>query len=189
MKGPGLFIAVVGSSGVGKDTILARLRGLLPAEHFIFPPRVISRPPDASEASLFLPAEDFPAARRRGEFLIDWEAHGLRYAIPATMRAEMEKGRHVIANLSRAVLPSLRAATPRVLVVHVTARTDILEQRLRARGREFDAEQQARLARGEALDRAVEADIRIENNGAIETAVSALMEALMPLAARERLKA
>lgn len=189
MRGPGLFIAIVGPSGVGKDTILARLKGLLPAEHFVFPMRIISRVADSNEASQFLAAADFPAARARGEFLIDWEAHGLYYAIPQSMRLEMEKGRHVIANLSRAVLPSLRAATPRVLVVHVTARSDILEQRLKVRGREFDAEQQARLARGEALDRAVEADIRIENNGAIETAVSALMETLMPLAARERLKA
>ncbi len=62
----------------------------------------------------------------------------------------------------------------------------MLEQRLRARGREFDADQQSRLLRGEALDREVEADIRIENNGSIDSAVSALMEALMPLAGRER---
>jgi len=189
VSGPGLFIAVVGASGVGKDTILARLKAVLPPENFVFPVRVISRVPDANEASEYLAAADFPAARRRGAFLIDWEAHGLCYGIPAAMRAELEAGRHIVANLSRAVVPVLRAASPRVLVVHVTARSDILEQRLRARGREFDSEQQARLARGEALDQSVEADIRIENNGSIDMAVSALMEALMPLCARERRRA
>lgn len=186
MIGPGLFIAVVGASGVGKDTILARLKAVLPPESFVFPARVISRVPDANEASEYLAAADFPAARWRGAFLVHWEAHGLCYGIPAAMRAELEAGRHVIANLSRAAVPVLRAASPRVLVVHVTARSDILGQRLQARGREFDTEQQARLARGEALDQSVEADIRIENNGSIDSAVSALMEALMPLAGRER---
>ena len=44
----------------------------------------------------------------------------------------------------------------------------------------------AAFLRGEALDREVEADIRIENNGSIDSAVSALTEALMPLAGRER---
>jgi ribose 1,5-bisphosphokinase PhnN len=65
----------------------------------------------------------------------------------------------------------------------------VLEQRLRMRGREFGADQQARLVRGDVLDRGIEADIRIENNGAVEAAVSALMDALMPLAAREPLSA
>lgn len=189
MSPSGLFIAVVGPSGVGKDTILARLKSLLPPASFTFPARIISRPSDDNEASDFLAAEDFPLARARGDFLIDWEAHGLRYAIPASVRRDMDEGRHVIANLSRTVLPALRGTGRPVLVVHVTARPDILEQRLHSRGREDVADRQARLDRGETLDRAVEADIRIENNGAIEIAVSALMDALMPLASRERLSA
>jgi ribose 1,5-bisphosphokinase len=181
VKGSGLFIAVVGPSGAGKDTILTRLKMLLPTEHFTFPSRVISRPPDANEASIYLAADAFPAARTRCDFLIDWEAHGLCYGIPADVRGELEKGRHVIANLSRAVLPALRSTTARVLVVHVTARSEVLEQRLRARSREFDADRLARLERAEALDHALQADIRIENNGSIESAVGALMEVLMPL--------
>jgi ribose 1,5-bisphosphokinase len=185
----GIFIAVVGPSGAGKDTILAHLKTVLPAADFAYPPRIISRPPDASEASRFLAAAAFPAARARGEFLIDWQAHGLFYAIPDSARQDLEQGRHVLVNLSRAALPALRATGLPVLVVHVTARADILEQRLRARGRELDAEQQARLARGAVLDHAVEADIRIENNDTIEAAVHLLTAALMPLTTRKRLSA
>lgn len=182
----GLLIAVVGPSGAGKDTLVARLKTLLPPAHFAFPTRIISRPADGNEASAYLAADEFPLARGRGDFLIDWEAHGLCYAIPASVRRELEQGRHVIVNLSRSVPQLLRLKGLPVLVVHVTARADMLEQRLRARGRELDADQQSRLLRGEALDREVEADIRIENNGSIDSAVSALMEALMPLAGRER---
>lgn len=189
MSRPGLFIAIVGPSGAGKDSILVRLKSLLPASHFTFPARIISRQPDSNEASVFLTAEDFPLARARGDFLIDWEAHGLFYAVPASARQALEQGRHVIANLSRGAPPLLRMRGVPVLVVHVTARADVLEQRLRMRGREFDTDQQARLTRGDALDRNLEADIRIENNGSIETAVSALMDTLMPLASRERASA
>lgn len=186
MSAPGFFIAVVGPSGAGKDSILARLETVLPPARFAFPRRIISRIADGSEASTFLAASAFPAARARGDFLIDWEAHGLCYAIPAGMRAELDEGRHVIANLSRSVLPVLRMKGIRVFVVHVTARAEVLEQRLRLRGREFDADQRARLARGEALDREVEADLRIENNGSLDSAVSALVAALAPLVAQER---
>ncbi|MCZ8272940.1 MAG: hypothetical protein O9314_04235 [Microcystis sp. LE19-4.1E] len=182
----GLLIAVVGPSGAGKDTILARLKSLLPPAHFVFPTRIISRPADGNESSAYLAADEFPLARGRGDFLIDWEAHGLSYAVPASVRRDLEQGLHVIVNLSRSVPQLLRLKGLPVLVVHVTARTEVLEQRLRNRGREFDSDQQSRLMRGEALDREVEADIRIENNGSIDSAVSALMEALMPLAGRER---
>lgn len=187
MSRSGLFIAVVGPSGAGKDTILVRLKALLPAAHFAFPSRTISRPADGNEASNHLAAEDFPAARDRGEFLVDWEAHGLCYGIPASAQLDLDRGRHVIVNLSRAALPGLRSKGRPVMVVHVTARPDIIEKRLRARGREFDDDQQARLARGEALDRHLAADIRIENNGSVDDAVSALMAALMPLAALDRI--
>ncbi len=122
----GLLIAVVGPSGAGKDTILARLKSLLPPAHFVFPTRIISRPADGNEASAYLAADEFPLARRRGDFLIDWEAHGLSYAVPASVRRDLEQGLHVIVNLSRSVPQLLRLKGLPVLVVHVTARGDVL---------------------------------------------------------------
>ncbi|MFN7881873.1 MAG: hypothetical protein ACK5PF_02515 [bacterium] len=42
------------------------------------------------------------------------------------------------------------------------------------------------MGKGAVLDQSVGADIRIENHGSIDMAVSAMMDALMPLCARER---
>ncbi|CAN1505191.1 COG3709 Uncharacterized component of phosphonate metabolism [Rhabdaerophilaceae bacterium] len=174
----GMFVAIVGPSGAGKDTIITGLRPRLPADRFFFPRRLITRQADTTEDSQYLPEPAFFSSKIAGEFLISWEANGLHYAIAREARAELELGRHVLANLSRNAIPSLKLLLPRVLVVHVTARRDVLEERLRLRGREVTEMQLERLDRGLRLDAAVEADIRIENNGPPEQAIIALLNVL-----------
>lgn len=177
----GMFVAIVGPSGAGKDTILSGLRLRLPQGSFLFPRRIITRQPDATEESLYLSEQAFQSSKLAGEFLIAWEAHGLHYAIPRQVLHNLEAGQHVIANISREAVPGLRSQLRRVLVVHITARPDILEERLRRRGREFGDDQRDRLHRGLRLDAALEADIRIENNGSAEEAIISLMNVLVLL--------
>lgn len=183
----GTFVAVVGPSGAGKDTLIHGLREALPPHRFVFPRRLITRPPDASEASCFLDEQAFAQARARGAFLLDWEANGLSYAIPREAGDAIGDGRHVVANLSRKAVPALRTVLPKVFVVHVTARPEVIEARLKARGRETSEAQRQRLARGLRLDAELEADMRIDNSGAVEESINALLAALAPLAAGERL--
>lgn len=134
-------VAVVGPSGVGKDFLMTGAAQLRSDLHLVR--RVITRPAAAG-------GEDFDGvteaefARRSadGAFALEWQAHGLSYAIP---KSEL-RGRPLM-NLSRAVLLQAQAMWPRLLVIHVTAPPEVLAARLAARGRETAADQGARLAR------------------------------------------
>lgn len=182
---PGVLVAVVGPSGVGKDSLIAYARARLSRErHVLFVRRVVTRPAlAAAEDHDTLSAEAFLAARASGAFAVDWEAHGLRYGIPEEARRYVAGGGVAVVNGSRAALPAIRAAFGRVTVVHVSCRPDILAARLAARGRETGAEVRLRVERTKTLrfEEPGEA-IRIDNSGDIASAGEALVDAIRGIA-------
>ncbi|MBV1702009.1 MAG: phosphonate metabolism protein/1,5-bisphosphokinase (PRPP-forming) PhnN [Hyphomicrobiales bacterium] len=132
-----MLVLVVGPSCSGKDTLLR-----MAATHFlgnddvVFPRRVVTRPPGPWEDHASLDFDQFAEARQRGEFVLDWEAHELFYAIP---RAEMA-GKIAVCNVSRTVIANARQMFAQTRVVLVTAPLEVLNARLQARGREVMAD-------------------------------------------------
>lgn len=152
MKTGGVLVLVVGPSGAGKDTLLdAARRALSDDERFRFARRVITRPPNAGGEVHEAVTEESFAAR---DFALSWEAHGLRYGIPAESIDDLTQGRVVIANVSRRVIEAAARRFP-VRVIEVTAPPSVLAARLAARGREDAAQRAARLAREVALPEGV----------------------------------
>ncbi|MEO9336000.1 phosphonate metabolism protein/1,5-bisphosphokinase (PRPP-forming) PhnN [Mesorhizobium sp. SB112] len=144
----GVFIAVTGPSGAGKDTLIAYARKQLSGlEDVCFARRVITRESDSTEDHDTLSDAEFQKAEVEGAFAICWSAHDLRYGIPASADLDIEDGRVVIANVSRAIIPALLDRYANVTLIEVTASEDILAGRLAARGREGSNEISARLAR------------------------------------------
>lgn len=175
----GRLIAVVGPSGVGKDSLMAALAAKRPDIHIVR--RVITR--DAA-----LGGEDFEAVgeeefRQReaaGEFCLSWPAHGLLYGIPTSIEATLDQGQDALVNLSRGVLAQAAVRFATFTVLRITARSDILAQRLAVRGRESAEDIRRRLERPEpALPEGVSV-ITVENNTTIEDAVAQAMGALYP---------
>jgi ribose 1,5-bisphosphokinase len=168
----GVFIAVVGPSGAGKDMVIAYAREHLGDDdgvHFVR--RVITRPCDASsEHHDTLDDASFAEAAAAGAFALTWQAHGLSYGIPADVDAAIAAGRIVVANGSRTALPVLRARYENVVVVQITARPEILADRLARRGRESRGEVLARLARGGDIAISGPGVATIDNSGARENA-------------------
>jgi ribose 1,5-bisphosphokinase len=143
---PGRLIAVVGPSGVGKDSVIT---GLLAAEpRLACIRRAITRAPEAGGEDFEpLSPETFAARRQAGDFALAWSAHGLFYGIPRAALAPLAAGQDLLANLSRSALTEAQALVPRLTVLHVTASPATLAVRLAARGRETAEDITARLTR------------------------------------------
>lgn len=142
----GRFIAVVGPSGVGKDTVMTALAEACP--NIILARRVITRAADAGgEAFVAVSEVEFDKLQQSGAFALHWGAHGLYYGIPATVDADIAAGRDVLANLSRAVLETAAQRFTHFEVISLTAQAEALAARLQARARETAEDIARRLAR------------------------------------------
>lgn len=145
----GTFFLVVGPSGAGKDSLIDGARALLePTGRYVFARRVVTRPAGSpGEDHEAATDEAFDAREAKGDFLITWGAHGLRYGLPAELKRLVEAGRNVIANGSRATIAALAARLPRFVVVEVTAPPEVLAARIAGRGRESGEAIEKRLSR------------------------------------------
>jgi len=176
----GTLFLVVGPSGAGKDTLIDGARSALADDpRFVFPRRVVTRPPDAvGEDHQSMSVEDFKAAEARGDFALAWSAHGLHYGIPRAIDDELARGRHVVVNVSRAAISEARERYRPLRIIAVTAPVAVLAERLARRGRESAADIAGRLDRSGAI--AVEGpDVtEIETTGSIDGSLRALLAAL-----------
>lgn len=182
----GVFVAVVGPSGAGKDTLIAEVRRRLghARSDIAFVRRLVTRPADAAiEDHDTLDESAFEAARAAGRFALSWRANGLGYALPATTDDVVRSGRVAVANVSRGAVAALRERYANVVVIVVTAPREVLAERLAARGRETRGEVLARLARG--ADAALEIDSAtvIDNSNSLAEGADRFLAALRKAAA------
>lgn len=176
----GRFIAVVGPSGVGKDSVMQAMAAQDP--RITLARRVITRPSDAGgEDFEGVAPDEFQRRRDAGEFALSWDAHGLSYAIPVTATVDLNEGRDVLANLSRAALIHAKNRFERFEVIYLTADRDVLAERLSARGRETASQIAGRLDRATVqLPDGIEA-LHLDNSGPLKTTVQAGLDHLYPV--------
>jgi thymidine phosphorylase len=177
----GTFFLVVGPSGVGKDSLLDGARKLLAGDpRYVFATRAITRPEDAGgEVHLGLSEEAFAEQHAAGQFLLTWDAHGLRYGLPKTLAQDIAAGRHVVANGSRATIAQLAARVPRLLVLNVTADLAAREQRIAGRGRERGSAIASRLERSVQLQIPKGVKLAtVPNDGSLDEGIRLFMAAL-----------
>ena len=146
--GPGRLILVVGPSGAGKDTLLDLARTACADDGNIrFVRRQVTREASSFEDNEQMSPDAFQAAVEHGDFAVHWEAHGHRYGLSRAIDDDIRKGRTVVANVSRAVIDSMRHDYCNVLVVLITAPPDVLKRRLVTRARQSDGAPEQRLSR------------------------------------------
>lgn len=182
--GPGHVVLVVGPSGAGKDAVLDETRSRLEADaRFLFPRRIVTRAATAAEDHVSLSRAAFAEMLARGGFTLHWEAHGLRYGIPAAADAAVRSGRTVVFNAAREVVAAARRRFAATAVVLIDAPVEIRAARLAARRRERAEEALARLDRVVTGFRAEDADLAIDNSGSLADAAYRLTSWLQALPA------
>ncbi len=179
---PGVFVAVAGPSGGGKDSILQRAKQALAGDPaFLFSRRYVTRPAGQDEDNDALTLPQYAKMIASGNFALAWDAHGLRYAIPAQADQEIMAGRVVIANLSRTAMETARNRYRTCKLVLIDAPPDVRAARLAGRSRETTQEIVGRLARTPPDFDPGLAELVIDNSGALETAANQFIAFLRSL--------
>jgi ribose 1,5-bisphosphokinase len=182
----GAMVAVVGPSGVGKDSILQyAAERLKDRPEISFVRRTITRAAD-SGGELHDAVDDieFAALENAGHFAVTWQAHDLRYGIPRSAADFVSKGGIAIVNGSRHALDACADVFPTLMIVSIVADKQVIAKRLHARGRESTAEIEQRLKRP-ALDlMRFERVFIIDNSSALENAGDQLVTMLEGIHAR-----
>lgn len=173
----GRLIAIVGPSGAGKDTLLDA--ACLADPYLVRVRRVITRPETAGgEPFCAVTDAAFDRLLTSDALAFWWQAHGLRYGIPATAVQQARAGQVVVFNGSRGALADIQRVEPMVEIVAVTAPDDVLAARLAQRGRETKDDIRRRLKR--AAWGVPDSARVVVNDGTITQGAQRLLAALNP---------
>lgn len=166
----GRLFYLMGPSGAGKDSFLQLVRHRLAGE-LLVAHRYITRIASAGgENHVELSEAEYHQRRELGLFALHWQANGHCYALGCELDSWLTSGRDVMANGSRASLAEAQSRFgERLVPVLLTVDAVTLEERLRARGRESEAEIRQRLARAEAHSRGLPVSVwRLDNSGPLQ---------------------
>jgi len=186
-KMSGIFFAIVGASGVGKDTVLNGARAKLEdTGQYYFPTRLITRPADdGGEEHNSISNVEFVQRVRDDKFSLWWSAHELHYALPDDVYQKLRQGIHVVANISRKSVQEAANRFSRVEVIEFTANQQTITKRLMARGRESEAEIMVRLLREISPNWSQNMHVTsIANDGELSEAVNHFIEAVISLSSQ-----
>ncbi len=135
-----LLIVISGPAGVGKDSVLRRMKELGYPFHFVV--TATDRPPRPGEVHgvdyFFLSTEEFLRLEREGELLEHAVVYGEHKGVPKQqVRDAFASGKDVIMRVDVQGAATIRRLAPEAVLIFLTAESkDELVRRLRERGTE-----------------------------------------------------
>lgn len=128
---------ISGPSGVGKDSVIERLRPRYPDIHFAVTATTRQRRPGEIDGIhyYFLDADQFESRERQEEFLESADVYGLRYGVPKwPIREALGRGQDVIVKVDVQGAATIRALLPGASFIFIAPESlTTLMQRLRSR--------------------------------------------------------
>lgn len=128
---------ISGPSGVGKDSVIERLRPREPDMHFAVTATTRQRRPGEIDGIhyYFLDVDAFEERDAQGEFLESATVYGLRYGVPKwPIRAALARGQDVVIKVDVQGAATIRAMLPRATFIFIAPESlDALFSRLRDR--------------------------------------------------------
>ena len=178
----GRLFYLIGASGSGKDSLMHYARQHLAGSgsDVLFAHRYITRPSEAGgENYVSLSENEFLLRRDAGLFALHWHSHGYYYGIGIEIDFWLQQGFSVVINGSRAYLNQAIKCYPELLVIWIQVSEETLKQRLQQRGRETDAQIEARLVRARQYQPPeLNSLLVVDNNRTIEQAGRTLVALL-----------
>ena len=145
-----LLIVISGPAGVGKDSLIQRLKERGCKLHFVV--TATDRAPRPGEVHgvdyFFLPTEEFLRMKQEGELLEHAVVYGQHKGIPKQqVREALASGKDVIMRVDVQGAATVRRLVPEALLIFLTASSEEeLEQRLRDRGGDSPEQLEKRIA-------------------------------------------
>jgi len=176
-----LLIVISGPSGVGKDSVIKRLREKDPSLAFVV--TAASRDPRPGEVHgvdyYFFPPDEFRQRIESGEFLENAVVYGeLKGILKKEVKKWMDTGRDVVLRVDVQGAATIRQKAPQALMIFLTPENDQeLVKRLTSRNTETPEELRVRIetARQE-MARSAEFDYKVVNReGCMEEAVDVIL--------------
>jgi len=164
------IVLIVGASGVGKDSLIKSIKDKLKIN---FVKRYITREPDQNESNYYVDTQAFKLLKEKNFFVSTWQAHENSYGIA---RFDIQDGLNLIS-ISRSAIKDFEQEYKDVTTINITVSRDILEQRLKNRGRETKEQIEKRLNR---TYKNIEAKnlIEFDNSEVLETSSKSFLQLL-----------